>query len=259
MPFIQKLLLSIPPFQIACVVIGLSVTLASIVTLCTRYIIPYHKRQKYSISMAILFGSNALIYAILLTWVLFSAWSDFQNAQANVERESNSLVELYRDTDAFLPEIKQDANVLLKEYTKSIINQEWDTLSRSELSPYTTEVRKKIWNLYSSFSPKTETEQVFLHEAVRKLYELREYRTQRLSDSKRAVYPVLWFLLLLGEVATIYSMAIFAEDLRSSLSVMCFFGFLVGLILYSIIMFDFPYTGEPHVSSEPLKQALLYW
>ena len=259
MPLTQKLLLYIPTFLLASSVVGFSIALASMTTFITHYIIPYHKRKKNSISTIILFGANTLIYCILLTLVLFSAWFGFQNAQANVQRTANCLVELSRDTEAFLPEIKQDIHALLEKYTKSVIDEEWKTLARSELNPHTTEISKKMWAVYSSFTPKTETEQVFLHESINKLYELRECRTLRLSDSKTGVYPILWLLLLLGEVATVFSIALFAEDFKSSLAVMSLFGFLVGLIFYAIILFDYPYTGDFHVSPDPLKQVLLYW
>ncbi|MBI3252598.1 MAG: DUF4239 domain-containing protein [Candidatus Omnitrophica bacterium] len=259
MPFIQRLLLHIPSFLLALGVVGVSILLASTATLVTHYVIPYEKRKKNSLSTTVLFGANTLIYSILLTLVLFSSWLGFKDAQSNVQSEANCLVELFRDTDAFLPVIKQDIRVLLEKYTLSVINEEWQTLARGELSPHTTEIAKAIWRVYSGFSPTTETEQVFLHESVNKLYQLRECRTVRLSDSRTGVYPVLWFLLLLGEVATVFSIVLFAEDLKSSLAVMFLFGFLVGIIFYAIILFDYPYTGEFHVSPEPLRQVLLYW
>ncbi len=259
MPFTQKLILYTPPVLLAFVVVGASIALASATTFITHYIIPYHKRKKSNILTTILFGANTLIYSILLTLILFSAWVGFQSAQSNTQKEANCLVELYRDTDAFLPAIKQDIHVLLEEYTRSVIDEEWGTLARSKLNPHTTEIAKKIWKVYSGFSPKTETEQVFLHESVNKLYELRECRTLRLADSKTGVYPVLWFLLLLGEVATVFSIALFAEDLKSSLAVMFLFGLLVGIIFYAIILFDYPYTGNFCVHPEALKQILSAW
>ncbi len=258
MPFTQKLLLHLHSIPLLFVVIGTSIALACMTTLTTQLVVPYSKRKKNPISTTILFGANTLIYSILLTLVLFSAWVGFENAQTNVQKEANCLVELSRDTEAFLPAIKREIHLLLEEYTKSVINDEWKSLSKSQLNPYTTEIAKKIWKAYSGFSPKTETEQVFLHEAVNKLYELRGYRTIRLLDSKTGVFPVLWLLMLLGEIATVFSIALFAEDLKSSLAVMFFFGFLVGIILYAIILFDYPYTGDFHVSADPLKQMLLY-
>ena len=259
MSFTQKLLLHTPSFLLALVVVGGSIVLASSTTLITQYIIPYYKRKKSNIAATILFGANTLIYSILLTLVLFSSWFGFQNAQLNVQKEANCLIEIYRDADAFLPTIKPDIHVLLEGYTRSIIDEEWKMLSRSELNPHTTEIAKKIWKVYSGFSPKTETEQVFLHESINKLYELREFRTTRLSDSKTGVYPVLWFLLLLGEVATVFSIALFAEDRKASLAIMVLFGLLVGIIFYAIILFDYPFTGDFHVSPDALRQVLLYW
>ena len=259
MSFIQRLLLHTNSFFLAFVAVGVSIAVASLTTLATGYVISYERRKENNTSKIILFGASALVYAVLLTVVLLSAWFGFQNAQSNAQKEANCLVELYRDTEAFLPEIKEEIHSLLREYTKSILGEEWHALAKSELNPATTEIAKKIWKVSSTLSPKTETEQVFLHESVRKLYELREYRTQRLFDSKTGVYGVIWFLLILGEVATVFSIAVFAEDLRSSFAITCLFGFLVGIIFYAIVLFDYPYTGQFRVYPDAFKQVLLSW
>ena len=179
-----------------------------------------------------------------------------------MQKEANCLVEIYRNTEAFLPEIKQNIHTLLEEYTNSVINEEWKTLAQSQLNPHTIEIGKKIWKTFTHYSPKSETERIFLHESIRKLYELRDCRAKRLEDSKTGVYPLLWCVLLVGEVITVFSISLFADGLRPKLTVAILFGLLVGIFFFAIILFDFPYTGDTNsiiVSSDAFKQALLNW
>jgi len=259
MPFIQELLLKIPTILLGIIIVMSSVILAVITIQAVHYFIPYRKHNKTSGVTMILFGTKTLIYSVLVSLVLFTAWSDFKSAGLNVQREADCLIELHRSTEAFLPKIKEETHVLLEEYTRSVINDEWKTLTRSELSPHTTEIAKNIWKVYTAYSPQTETEQIFLQESIRKLYELRECRSTRLTDSKTGINPFLWLVLIAGEIAVIASIAFFAEDLRSKLSMSIFFAVLIGIIFFTIILYDFPFTGEMFVSPEPLKQALLYW
>jgi len=259
MPLTQKLLLNIPAFPLALIIIGSSVLLAIVTVLVAHSLFSYFKLKRDKITAPIIFGVMALMYSMLLGIVLLTSWVGFSDTEGDVQKEANCLIELYRSTDAFLPAIKDDARVLLGQYTKSVINDEWKTLARSELSPSTTEIAKKIWQVFSAYAPKTQTEQVFLQESVRNLCKLREYRTTRLSDSKVGVYPLLWLVLIIGEVATVAFIIFLGDDLKTKLIITVIFAVLVGLIFFTILLFDFPFTGQILVSSAPFAQALLYW
>ena len=259
MPITQQLLLNIPTFPLAIMVVGGSIFLTILTTLFSHYVVPQHKQKIGGALTVLIFGTNSIIYAILLAVILFSAWLGFENAQSNVMKEANCVVELYRSTEAFLPALKQDTRNLLEAYIHSVLNEEWKTLAKSELNPHTIEISKMIWQVYSGYAPKTAAEQVFLQESIRKLYELRECRAQRLQDSKIGIYPLLWFVLLVGEVATVFSFAFFTEHIKSKLLAAFLFGALVGLIFFTILLFDFPFTGQLTVSPDALRQVLLYW
>ena len=259
MPITQQLLLKFPTVPLAMIVIGISVALALTTTLVAHWIIPGYQRKKESQLQVVIFGINAIIYAILLTLVLFTSWIGFQDAQSNIQKEANCLVELYRNTEAFLPAAKQEIRPLLEKYATSVVHEEWKTLAKSELNPGTILIAKEIWKTYTHYSPKSATEQVFLQESIRKLYELRACRQDRLADSKTGIHPALWFVLLAGEMVTVFSLSLFTEDLRSKLVVTVLFGLLVGIFFFTIILFDFPFTGDMIVSPSAFQSALLSW
>ncbi len=259
MPLTQQLLLKVPMALLAVIVVGSSVVLAIMTTFFAHFIVPDHKRKKDSYLTTIIFSANAVLYSVLLASVLITSWIGFQNAQSNVQKEANCLVELYRNTAAFLPAIKQETQTLLEEYVKSVINEEWKTLAESKLNPHTIEIGKEIWKMYTSYLPKTATEQAFLQESIRKLYELRECRSERLEDSRTGVYPILWFVLLAGEVVTVFSISLFADNLKSKLATTILFSILVGIFFFTIILFDFPFTGDLTVSPNSFRQVLLNW
>ena len=260
MPFTQKLLLDIPAFPLALIVIGGSVLLAIITMLILHFLCSYFRLKRNKRTSPIIFGVMAFLYSILLGTVLLTSWIGFNNTETDVQKEANCLIDLYRSTDAFLPSLKDNVRTLLEQYAKSVTTDEWKSLARSELSPSTTEIVNKTWQVFSTYVPKTQTEQVFLQESVRNLCKLREYRTTRLSDSKVGVYPLLWLVLIIGEVATVAFILIFlGDDLTTKLIIAVIFAVLVGLIFFTILLFDFPFTGQILVSSAPFTQALLYW
>lgn len=259
MPFTQQLLLNIPTFPLVLIVVGFSIFLAVATTALTHFIYSrYFKIKKGAKLAPVFFAAIASFYSILLGIVLFTSWTSFRDTETDVQNGANCLIELYRSTDAFLPDIKDEVRVLLVQYTKSIINDEWNSLARSELNPGSTEIMKKIWHVYSTYTPKTQTEEVFLQESVRNLCRLREYRAARLSDSKMGVYPLLWLVLIIGEIVTIAFIALLEDNLKIELITAVLFGLLIGLVFFAILLFDFPFTGQDFtVSPAPFKQVLL--
>ena len=259
MPISQKLLLTVPTPLLGLLIVGSSVLLAFVIIVFIRYIYPHHKPKKENKVVIILFAAKTLIYALLLTVILFISWIGFSNTASDVQKEADSLVELYRSTESFLPELKDQVRVLLQEYVNSIINDEWKILARSELSPQTTIIARQIWSIYSHYSPKTLTEQIFLQESIRKLYEMRESRTKRLLVSETGIYTLLWIVLIIGEIVTLVSIAFFVEGFKDKLIMAVSFAILVGLIFFTILLFDYPFTGDFVVSAKPLTRIMAYW
>ena len=262
MPFTQRLLLNVPTFPLALIVIGFSASLMVVITAIVHFLtFRYFKIKKSMKSAPVLFAAIASIYSILLGIVLFSSWMGFRDTETDVQKGADCLIELYRSTDAFLPAIKNEVRVLLEQYARSIINDEWPSLARSELNPGSTEIIKKVWHIYSTYAPSTQTEQVFLQESVRNLSRLRECRADRLSDSKMGVYPLLWLVLIIGEVIIAIFITLLLEgNLKIDLITASLFGVLIGLIFFAILLFDFPFTGQSFiVSPAPFKEVLSSW
>lgn len=259
MPITQWLLLQIPTPLLGLLIFVCSIALAVATILVVHFIVPQYKPKKQNNVITILFGAKALIYTTLLLTVLFISWADFKSTGLDIQKEADSLVELYRGTDSFLPEIKEHVRVLLQQYIDSLIHNDWNALAKSELSPRSTEIAKEIWQVYASYEPKNSTEQIFLQESVRKLYELRENRTRLLSDSEMGVYPLIWLVLILGEIVTVASIGFFAEGLKAKIIMAILYAALIALIFFAILLFDFPFTGAFVVSSKPLARVMLYW
>ena len=65
--------------------------------------------------------------------------------------------------------------------------------------------------------------------------------------------------MLFGEIVAVLSISLFEDDLKSKLVVTVLFGLLVGIFFFTIILFDYPFTGEFVVSPNAFRHALLNW
>ena len=107
---------------------------------------------------------------------------------------------------------------------------------------------------YSSYEPKTESEKIFLAESVRKLNDAGELRRLRIADSRTGIHPILWLILLTGGVITISFTFFFgAENLLAQIMMASMLAVVIGLILFTILLLDFPFTGGLNIPSDAFK------
>ena len=195
-----------------------------------------------------------MAYTVLLAFVVVIAWQSFDKSNLNVEKEANCLVDLYRDSVSFPETFKDQIRSLIKEYADTVIGEEWKMLAKGEESPRAHELLKNIWISYSSYEPKTENEKIFLAESVRKLNEAGELRRLRLMDSRTGIHPILWFVLIVGGITTIMFTFFFgSENLMAQILMAAMLALVIALILFTVLLLDFPFTGGLNISSDAFK------
>jgi hypothetical protein len=130
-------------------------------------------------------------------------------------------------------------------------------LGRGEYSPRARELIKDIWMLYATYQPRNDTERVFFEESVSKLNEFGELRLQRIVESRNGVHPVLWFVLFIGGAVTISFTFFFgAESLSTQMAMSVLLAMIISLILFTIFMLDYPFTGDIKITPPEVFKLL---
>jgi hypothetical protein len=258
MPIMQQLIFRVPTPILGIIVVGFAALFAMGGVLLVRCFVPNNKlRTHHDVADPIL-GALAAVYAVLLAFVVVTVWQGFDKSNANVQLEANYLADIYRDSEAFSEDFHKKVGDLLREYRQAVIDDEWKTMERGEMSPKVEKLMNQIWGLYTSYQPKTPTEQSFFDESVRKLNSFRELRRQRIMDSRIGIEPLLWFVLVVGGISTISFTFFFgAENLKAQIIMAVLLAITISLILFTIMELDFPFTGDIAISPEPFKMAIL--
>jgi hypothetical protein len=198
----------------------------------------------------------SLAYTVLLAFVAVISWQNFDAAKFHAEKEANCLVGLHRSAAAFEKPFRDELRPLLEDYAHIVINEEWQLLSKGEESAKASAALRKVWGLYANYEPKTEKEKAFFAESLSKLDDLREMRRLRIIDSRSGIHPLLWIILIIGAVVTVSFTFFFGSDkfivhaiMASALAV------IIALILFTILSFDFPFTGSMRLEPEIFQQA----
>jgi len=137
------------------------------------------------------------IYAVLLAFVVYVVWGQFNEARNYVEREATALVDVHRTSSGLPPHSRMAIQLGLREYVEAVLADEWPAMARSDEAKLEEvgERLEHVWLAIHSCKPLTECQHTVYGELLSRFNELTDLRTSRLSAS-RARIPLAMTILL---------------------------------------------------------------
>jgi hypothetical protein len=207
-----------------------------------------------------IFNAFGLMFAVLVAFVVYINWSNYDSTQGVVYDEVNHLSNLFHLADGFGDSLRGEIKNEIINYTDIIQNDDWNSMQNMKQSDKARVSYDKLWNIflkmdYDKFPNKT-------------VYHLSALEIKNLSESRRTRYfymedtiPVLiWIILIVGSIMSILLSCMFAMNKKSPhyFSVMSFV-FINLILLYLIYILDHPFTGRYSISAEPYINALSHF
>jgi hypothetical protein len=192
------------------------------------------------------------LYAILLAFMIFVVWTNFDRAEQLASTEGGLLTAMARQSIALPQPDQQELQLALRAYTESVMRDEWTTMSHSESSPVTTRLFNHLFVVAASL-PATSTRDDISTE----LADLSEARTGLLLASGSALPDVFWFTLILGGVFAIsLSVFYFTEIPRAHGLMAVAAAIVICTSLWLILIIDYPLSGDTAVKPDAFERAL---
>jgi hypothetical protein len=155
------------------------------------------------------------IYAVLLAFVVYAVWQQFNEARAQVEREASEITELFRITQALPKTPRRALQGILHAYCCGVLDGEWAAMAQRngerEIAN-TARLLDDMWCTLQSFEPSGSMESLIVSEAMDCFNELCTARTTRLSTSRLRIPRGLRWVLYGGAVVLMCSTWLFAVD-----------------------------------------------
>lgn len=106
-------------------------------------------------------------------------------------------------------------------------------------------------------SPQTWQELALYQDSLRLLAVMTDNRNERLDSSDGSMPGILWFVLIVGGLITLGYPAFFGStNLVAQILMTAALAALVALAMLLGLAFDYPFTGDVHISAYPFDQAL---
>ena len=196
------------------------------------------------------------IYAVMVGFMLYAVWSNFQTAEGNADSEANALINLFRSADG-LPAAQRSAiQIAAINYANAVETQEWPTMGRDKAPRAGQPFVMQLWAITTQSPVQNSSQQVSLHQAMSELSNLTEHRRIRILESSSAMPTILWTVLVIGGVITIVSSCLIgSENVALHFALICALSLLISLALIAIGDIDRPFQGSVHVTSSAFGRA----
>ncbi len=213
--------------------------------------------DKYNDVTNYYFTAIGVLYGLTLGLIAVGTWQNFNDVDSKVAKEANSLGALYRDLDGYPAGLRYEAENLLREYAKVVIETEWPAHRNGNVLDLGDAILENFENKIMAFEPARESEKIAHAEVIQSLGELVGNRSFRVQSVQVALPGVLWAVVLIGAVINIGITYFFWLDnvCLHSLLVVAFSSALAMLIFLTAAM-DNPFRGEFSVSSEAFQYVL---
>ena len=199
-----------------------------------------------------------VIYAVLLAFVVIVSWENFSEAESTVGQEASALRSIYRESQAFPPDIRARIRADVLTYASTAVEKEWPAMAEGQ--PGSPEVNRVLDDLSQSLvwlPAATPVQQEYIGAEADRFNQLVGFRSQRLDYVETGVPAVLWIALGVGAAVTIGFAMIFG--LRSTtlhLIMTGSVGAVIGVLLFVSIAIGQPFAGDVAVSPAPLERVI---
>ena len=155
------------------------------------------------------------IYAVLLAFVAYTVWQQFNESRTQVEREASEIRELFRITRALAEPKRARLQMHLHQYVCGVLDLEWVVMAERNGTHDVASVAAvldAIWDELIGLEPNSECEKIVVAEGMSCFNQLCNARTARLSTSQLRMPRPLRLLLYIGAVILVCSTWLFAVD-----------------------------------------------
>lgn len=245
------LVISIPVISI--ISVGISV---GILVFIRKKLQPSDWKTNHEVA-SFIFNGFGLIYAVLVAFVVFATWNDYEAAKETVDNEAILSFELFLDVGVLNEPQKDEIRARLMQYDSIIVAEEWELMETKQTSYSAKEKLSQIFVILTNYNPTTKTQEIVLQEIYGKLNDLVGQRRTRIFFATNRVPNIMWTVLIIGALLSIFFTYFFTMD---QLVIQCMltgaFALMNVLILFLILVLDNGFLGDAKISSMSYEYIL---
>jgi len=198
------------------------------------------------------------IYAVLLAFVVYVVWGQFNEARGYLDREATALVDLHRTSSGLPPRSRAAIQSGLRDYVDAVLRDEWPAMACGDEATIdrVAELLEHVWLAIHACKPQNECQHTVYGEVLGRFNQLTDLRTSRLSAARARIPYAMTILLYTGGLLTVGSVYLLAFDkLWLHALVTAALAGAIAHILFLIRDLDDAFAGDWQVAKAPFERA----
>lgn len=198
------------------------------------------------------------IYAVLLAFVVYVVWGQFNEARGYLDREATALVDLHRTASALPSRSRTEIQRGLRGYVDAVLRDEWPAMAAGDDATLDRvgELLEQVWIAIHACRPCNDCQHTVYGEVLSRFNQLTDLRTSRLSAARARIPVAMTILLYNGAVLTVGSVYLLAFDQAWLHAVVtAALAGAISHILFLIRDLDDAFAGDWQVAKAPLERA----
>lgn len=198
------------------------------------------------------------IYAVLLAFVVYVVWGQFNEARGYLDREATALVDLHRTASGLPSRSRAAIQSGLRDYVDAVLRVEWQAMAAGDEAKLdeVAELLEHVWLAIHGCRPANQCQHTVYGEVLARFNQVTDLRTSRLSAARARIPLAMTILLYTGGFLTVGSVYLLAFDkLWIHALVTAALAGAVSHILFLIRDLDDAFAGDWQVAKAPFERA----
>jgi hypothetical protein len=236
--------------SVAVIVVGILASLATVAAM--RRLFPAGILRAAHDATGNMLSIVGTLYAVLLGLIVVDATVRFERAMENVQQESNCLADIFLLADRFPEPQRSRIQGLCRTYAEQVVEIEWPLMDRAQMSVEARRTGLALAKALDDFEPATEAHKIMMPMILEQSRTFWDLRRDRANAVQFGIPTVEWVVLLVGAVVVVVFVGLFSVEhtgLQQMLTGLA--ALVIGLNLYLVWLFGYPFAGDLTVSKRP--------
>jgi hypothetical protein len=207
------------------------------------------------------FGVLATGFAIFAGFVVFLAFTSYDQSRAGAEAEALTLIQQFETAQFLPPGPREDLAGELVCYGRSVVHQEWPLMEEGRSGDTINPWAAALFRTLRQTRPTTATEQSAYDKWLDQTSDREEARRDRIHGAAGIIPTSIWLVLFLSAALVFAFMLFFADSSERARSQAMLIGSATGVVvatLLAITALDNPYRpGLGNIRPVAMDRSLL--
>src|SRR5262245_5750731 len=201
----------------------------------------------YSATMV---ASIMVFYGLAMALIAVHVWVTFEDVSRIVSHEAAALATLYRNVSEYPEPERGTMQANMREYVEHMIRDVWPEQHKGKIPSTGIERMDRFQAVLMHFEPANEAQRLLAAETLRDYDAMIEARRLRLDAVETHLPAVMWVVIVIGAVISIFSSYFFpVRDARLQATQIGLLAIFIGLVIFLIVALDRPFRGELGIPS----------